>query len=456
MRSAVASRLIFLVIAFHALGACATGPSAPSIGSRASEGPGVSAGPSITHGLPAATATVIPGGLAGIRPIEGANMLRPEARDLEPTVGDDTTRRLAGSNAAFALDLYRDLAAQSDGNLILGPHSVSSSLTMLYIGARGDTAAEMAAVLHLEGEQAEVAPAFNALDLALTSRSLEGVVDLRLANQGFAAPGMPFIDAYLATLGRDFGAPMAELDFAESARATQVINAWAADRTNGRITELFPGDALSGNTVLVLANAVSMDAAWKYQFDPGQTRNMAFTLGDGSTAEVPTMQFDLYLPLSAQDDYDAVELPYGTGDLSMVVILPSDLDTFQAELDVDGLQQIFDAITEQGIHLSLPKFSFKSHTDLDDTLQRLGMTSIYGSADLSGMTTRDDLFLDTVQHEAFIEVDEEGTEAHAATGTAVAGSHGPTITFDRPFFFVIRDRITGAILFLGRVTDPRG
>jgi serpin B len=234
-----------------------------------------------------------------------------------------------------------------------------------------------------------------------------------------------------------------------------VINRWAADRTNQRITELFPAGTIDSTTRLVLANAISLDAKWKYLFDPGQTTSGKFQLADGSEVDVPTMHFDLYLPLTYSDEYAAVELLYGRGDLSMVLIRPTDLESFEAGMEVDTLQTIFDSISEQGIHLALPKFSFKSHTGLDLALRQLGMVSAYDAADFSGMTGTQDLSLQTVQHEAFIEVDEQGTQAHAATGAGMAVSHGPTIEFNRPFLFVIRDRATGAILFLGRVTDPR-
>ncbi len=450
-RVAAIRRLITILVIVLVVAGCAAGVSGPSSGPGATGGPAVTQGPSS-----AATPTPLADGLAQVRPIEGANLLAPQARDLAPATGDEAMKALARSNAEFALDVYRKLAAAGDGNIVLGPHSISSSLAMLYVGARGATATEMAQVMHLTGEQQGLSPAFNALDLALASRSQEGVVDLRTANQGFAAPGLPFVDSYLATLGRDFGAPMAELAFTDVDQAREVINKWAEDRTNGRITDLFPPGVLDASTVLVLVNAISMDAAWKYLFDPAQTRSEPFNLADGSTVDVPTMHFDLYLPLVTGDDYDAVELPYGDGDLSMVVILPGDPAKFDDEVTAERLQGIFDSITDQGIHLSLPKFSFKSHTPMDDILKGLGMTGIYESADLSGMLGGSGFFLQTVQHEAFIEVDEEGTEAHAATGTAVAASHGPTITFDGPFFFVIRDRATGAILFLGRVTDPRG
>ena len=392
-----------------------------------------------------------------IASIDGANLLVRGARDIAPAADDEALASISRANAAFALDLYRELAAQSDGNLIIGPHSVWTALSMVYAGAGGETAREMADVLHFDRPLDEVTPLLNALDLALASRNDPGAVDLRVANQVFATPGLPLHDSYLTTLTRDFGAPLAELAFSDPEAARQVINDWAADRTNDRIKELFPAGSLDASTVMVLCNAVSMDAAWTYLFDPVDTMVEPFTLADGTRTDVAMMHFNLYLPLMNEDALQAVELPYGKGDLSMVVILPEDLDAFADALDPGELDRIFGEIEERGIHLSLPKFSFDSDLGLDETLQAMGIRSAYGAdADFSGMTGERGLFLQTVQHDAFIEVDENGTEAHAATGAGMALSHGPTITFDRPFFFVIRDRPTGAILFMGHVSDPNG
>jgi len=411
-------------------------------------GPGT-ASPSDAQVKPTTTA---PGGIAAI---DGANLLVRGERNTSPDVSSDELASVARAEAAFALDVFRELAAGSDENLLLGPHSIWTALAMVWAGARGETASEMADVLRFDRPHDEVTPMLNALDLALVSRNQQGAVDLRLANQVFAEPGMSLLDDYLGTLTRDFGAPLAELEFGDPEAARRVINDWAADRTNDRIKELFPTGTVTPASVMVLCNAISMDAAWTYQFDPALTTHEPFYRQDGAVPLVPTMHFNLYLPLAYADDYQAVELPYGKGDLSMVVILPTDLDAFVRDVDPERLQGIFDAISEQGIHLSLPKFSFSTKVPLDETLQRLGIRSAYGgSADFSGMTGERGLFLQTVQHEAFIEVDEEGTEAHAATGAAMAASHGPTITIDRPFIFVIRDRPTGTILFLGRVTDP--
>ena len=311
---------------------------------------------------PGSASAPLPAGALAFRPIDGAELLIREQRDGTPSVGQEDVAALAGANADFALDVYRQLAAATDENVIVGPHSISSALAMIYVGARGETATEMAEVLHFDSVEGEFGPAFNALDQALQSRSVEGAVDLRIANQGFGAPGLDFLDSYLATLGRDFGAPMAELDFADAEAARRVINGWAADRTNDRIEELFPSGEITPQTVLVVANAVSLDAEWRYKFSPSQTTDQPFFLPDGSSVRVPTMRFDLYLPLVWTEEYAAVELLYGRGDLSMVLLTAPDFESFEAELDPERLNGIFDSITEQGIHLSLPKFSFKSHT----------------------------------------------------------------------------------------------
>ena len=359
---------------------------------------------------------------------------------------------MANANLGFALDLY-GVAAQREGNLVIGPHSISAVMAMVHLGARGQTEQDIARVLHFAEVGSDVPGAFNALDLALRSRS-DSAVDLRIANQAFAQPGFPFVEAYLASLTQDFGAPVAELDFSDAERARAVVNRWAAQRTGDRIDDLFPAGSITPSTVLVLANAVSLVGQWRYRFDPSLTSVAKFARPDGSTVDVPMMHFDYSLPLAQGADYAAVELPYGRGDLSMVLILPDNMAAFEAALSADRLQSILESINDGGIHLRLPRFSFRSDVDMDAALRELGLSGMFDVADLSGMVEGGGLSVATVQHEAFIEVDEEGTRAHAATGAGIPVSHGPTIEFNRPFFFVIRDRPSGAILFLGRVTDP--
>lgn len=390
--------------------------------------------------------------------IDGANVLARGARVAAPGISHEQLLELTEANNTFALDLYRKLATADSDNILLGPHSISTALAMIFAGARGQTATDMAQTLHFDGLGSNVAERFNALDFALLNRQQPGVVDLRLANQTFTQPGLPLVESYLETLSTQFGAPLAELDFGDAERARDVINNWVADQTNDRIDELFPQGTIHTGSRLVLVNAMSLDASWRYLFDPAHTTGDSFTLADReTTVNVPTMHFDLYLPLAFEPDFSAVELMYGRGDLSMVLILPDDAAQFDSSVDSAMLDEIFGLISERGIHLAMPKFSFNRHVEMKELLVDLGMRSAFASdADFSGMVEGGGLYLDTIQHEAFIEVDETGTEAHAATGGAMAVSHGPGIEFNRPFFFLIRDRITGAILFLGRVTDPRG
>jgi serpin B len=198
-----------------------------------------------------------------------------------------------------------------------------------------------------------------------------------------------------------------------------------------------------------------MDAPWKYQFDPAATRKSPFTLLDGSTVMVDMMHFNEFLPSAAGAGWAAVELPYRGDELSMIAVVPENLAQFEAALSPALLGSIVGAIRDGGIHLSLPRFTFSFHASLAKAFEALGAPSLFTGPDLSGLYAGSGLFVSAIEHEAFVQVDEEGTKAAAATGVAIADSHGPTVSFDRPFMFFILDRPTGTVLFLGRVADPR-
>ncbi len=213
-----------------------------------------------------------------------------------------------------------------------------------------------------------------------------------------------------------------------------------AEATRQKIEQLFPEGSIEENTALVLANALHLQADWKFPFSPARTTDQQFLLADDSRVDVPTMHYDESLPSSRGEGWAAVRLPYSGEQLSMTVIVPDDLASFEQKLDVALLEQVEASIRPGGIHLSLPRFTARTHLSLPDTLEDMGMPSAFGSADFSGMTPGRGLFLAAVEHEAVVEVDEEGTKAAAASGGAMAGSHGPTITVDRPFVFVILGR----------------
>jgi serpin B len=370
--------------------------------------------------------------------------------------GRNTTAAVAAMNE-FAVDLYRAVVAEQGGNTIVGPYSATFALSMIYAGARGQTATEMAKVLHADAlDQPAWHEGINAYDLTLDARTAGSPTEWNAANKVWTQPGFVLRDEYLDVLTGAYGSPLAEVDFgAASEDARSLINGWISDQTHDLVPELFPAGSFDSTTRMVLVNAVAMDAPWEFPFDPASTRPAPFTLAGGTTVDVPMMHYDEYLPSLWTEELQAVELPYGGGALSMIVIAPNDLEAFEAELTTESLDAVIDQITDGGIHLSLPKWAARTHVQMNATLSALGMPTAFGdAADFSGMVDGGRLYLDQVEHEAMIEVDEQGTRAAAATGGEMAASHGPTIEINRPFLYVIRDRGAGTILFIGRVTDP--
>lgn len=394
--------------------------------------------------------------LPGTERIEPPNTLKAavQSRQLSPAVGGRDLTSLVAGNTAFALELFAVLReASPTENMALGPYSISQALAMLYAGARGETATAMAEALHFGVDVSRFHPTFNGLDLELLSRNSD--ILLRNANQAWVRTGVEPNPEYLDVLTDSYGAPLAAIDFGapESARAT--INGWVADVTEEKIPELFPAGTIAGNTVMVLTNAMYMDAPWKYQLDPRSTAPGPFTLLDETSVQVDTMHYDEFLPSAAGEGWQAVELPYVGDEVSMVVVVPDNLEAFEAELTPERLDAMLEALRNGGIHLSLPRFTFRYQAALEPALRELGLGTLFDGPDLSGMGIGD-VAVSAVQHEAFIEVDEEGTRAAAATGVAVNDSHGPSVAVDRPFLFFIVDQPTRSVLFLGRVLDPRG
>lgn len=376
----------------------------------------------------------------------------------EPTIADARDVGAVGdATAAFALDLYHEVAAVEEGNVIVGPYSAWLALAMTSVGAAGPTYDELALALHLPFDEDRLLPAVNALDRTLTHRAADDAVRFAVANRLWGQRGTVFLPPFLDAMVEHFGAPVVAADFdtdADGARAE--INDWVLERTDSKIPELFPAGTINPNTQLVLVNAVHLDAPWELALDPAQTRPGTFTRADGSTVETDLMHYDQYLPTAVTGDWSAVELPYEGGTMSMVVIVPEDFAAFEADLDQAALDEVLAQITDGGVHLTLPRFSVSTHTSLTKPLQALGVSAAFdgATADFTRMTDGGGLFVDAVEHEAFIEVDEDGTEAGAATGVAMVDSHGPTVDATRPFLFLIRDHATDTILFIGRVLDP--
>jgi len=393
-----------------------------------------------------------------------------ERRSPDAPAGD--VAELAAGNNAFAAAAYALLAAEEQGNLVYSPASIRLALAMAYAGARGQTAAEMAEVLGFDLSDEALHAAFNALDQALASRNQEfppigdGVerkVLLSIANSLWGQDGFAFRQEFLDTLAENYGAGMRVVDFVEATEAArQAINDWVAGETNDRITELIPEGVLSEMTRLVLTNAIYLDATWAWLFNKDDTFEAPFFLLDGSQVSVDTMHQDRSFPHAAGDGWQAIELPYVGDELAMVFLVPdSGLFAEVEGLVSEGLfEEVVGALQPAQVNLGLPRFEFRTKASVADLLASLGMPTAFdpAAADFSGMTEEDRLFISDVIHEAFIKVDEEGTEAAAATAVIMDLTAAPSemieLQIDRPFLFSLYDRATGEILFMGRVLNP--
>lgn len=376
-------------------------------------------------------------------------------RDPDPEVTPEARASLVGDNAAFAADLYRSVRAEGEGNFFFSPHSISIALAMAYGGSEGNTKRQMSEALHFSLPDDELHAAFNELDADLASRETH----LDVINASWAQQGYTFLPSYLDLIAENYGAAMYLLDFAADPDASRmVVNDWVEERTAGRIVELLKDGDVSSYTRMILTNAIYFDAGWKTIFDEAETESRDFNLADGTTVSVPTMHMVSELRQGQGEGWRAVELPYNHDEMAMVAILPAeDRPDIDLELTPAMIDEVLSSLHEESVDLSLPRFSFGYDLQLVEHLQGLGMIEAFqeGIADFSSLDGTHELFIKTAVHQAFIEVTETGTEASAATAVVIdTRSTPPTLAFDRPFVFMIRDLETGATLFLGRVADP--
>jgi serpin B len=359
-------------------------------------------------------------------------------------------------------------AGQPGENTALSPFSIQTALVMTYAGAEGETRAQMAHVLHLG---ADAVPSFAALQKQITT--VPETVTLNVANRLFGQEGYDFRPEYLKLVKEQFGAPLEELNFKKSPeKAADHINAWVEKQTKDRIRDLLPKGALTGDTSLVLVNAIYLKAAWTEKFEKSATSPLPFHFPDGKKADVATMMREDQFGYRKDNGVTAISLPYKGGDLQFVVLLPEKADGVPAleKKLTPGFLAGLAKLPPSAVRLYLPKFKLSPPAlALGETLQKMGMPSAFdvpqGSANFNGIAPRlPDRYLaiSNVFHKAFVEIDEQGAEAAAATAvvmdtlSARAPGPGPVVVrVDRPFLFAIQHRPSGACLFLGRVTDPR-
>lgn len=393
-------------------------------------------------------------------PAAGAELRSNKAR-LAPSASEADIAELVSGNNAFAADLYHALRQPASGNLFYSPYSISTALAMTYAGARGETERQMANTLHYTLPQARLHPAFNALDTGLVSCGKQETFQLCIANALWGQKDYAFLPAFLDTLAENYGAGLRALDFigaSESAR--QTINQWVSNQTKGKIKDLIKPGILDARVRLVLTNAIYFKGKWKSPFEKESTAEGPFTRLDGSVVNVPMMDQTHVFKYAEGEDYQAIELPYRDSEIAMLVVLPraGQFEQVEAAFSNDLMAEIIARLGDERVNLTLPKFTFESEFQLSEVLKQMGMAAAFEDADFSGMTGKRDLYISEVIHKAFVAVDEEGTEAAAATAVVMRLTGALVgrveMKVDRPFLFIIRDTRSGAVLFVGRVLDP--
>jgi serpin B len=384
--------------------------------------------------------------------------------------GEPAAAELAAASVrAFTADLFGEMGRSGTGNLACSPYSVMVALAMTRVGARGQTARELDAVLHAPAS-GELDAGLGSLDQLISSRS-RVVVDngqefpvlVQGANSLWGQQGVAWVPEFVATLARYYGAGMRTVDYAGATeQARQTINAWVGENTRERIPELLLPNHLSSRTRLTLVNALYLNAPW---WDPfvGETPDVPFTLLDGSVVRAPQMTSPIRRIGWAQGDgWQAVDLPYVGGELAMALVVPDAGRFAEVEGSCDGawLGRLLAGFVSESVQVRMPPWTFRVKAGLQEALMALGMSTAFGpEADFTGMTEDEQISIGEVVHETFVAVDRKGTEAAAATAVIINQPSIPTVravvTADRPFLFVIHDVATATPLFIGRVMDPR-
>jgi serpin B len=380
-----------------------------------------------------------------------------------PAPSPDQAAVVQGNNA-FAVDLYGHLRAEG-GNLFFSPESISTAFAMAFAGARGDTATEMASAFHFTLPPDRLHPAMGALLAGMNAAHPS--YELHVADALWAEKNFAFLDDFLKLTSTHYGAGFNRVDFEGSPEAARkTINQWVEQKTEDKIQDLIPPGGVGPATRLVLTNAIYFKGSWESPFDKAQTRDEDFHLSVAQTVKAPLMHITQKLGYCDGGTFKAIDIPYKSRELSMIVLLPNDvagLPALEQSLTAAGLKQWLDKLqVGPRVVLTLPKFRMSQRFELEGTLARMGMAQAFQakSADFSAMTGKRDFWISAAIHKAYVDVNEEGTEAAAATGIMVGAMAvarpQPPIVFraDHPFLFLIRDNRSGAILFMGRVADP--
>jgi serpin B len=386
--------------------------------------------------------------------------------NTSPTNQNSEIQTVALANNGFSYDLYQIMRKEMS-NLFYSPYSISVALAMTYAGARGNTATQMEQALRFPYQQNALHQAFNFLSLQLNQQGKDVKNDegfrLNVTNSLWGQYNYSFLPEFLDVLAANYDAGIRLVDYVrQPEESRKMINDWVSQETNEKIKDLIPSSAINPSTVLVLANAIYFKANWQYPFDESGTKDELFHLLDGTQVTVPMMNLTKIVGYAEGENYQAVELPYVGDSISMVVFLPAEgqFDAFEEGFNTEKASSILGTLRSKNIQLSMPKFKIETDFSVVKPMQELGMTDAFNpeAADFSGMDGSHNLYISQILHKAFISVDEKGTEAAAATAVlmerTMAGEEPIQVVINRPFIFIIQDKISGAILFIGRLVSP--
>jgi serpin B len=366
------------------------------------------------------------------------------------------------ANNQFAFDLYSSIRNEASGNIFFSPYSIFVACAMAYEGARGQTAAEMQSVFHFPDDNATLRSSIAAIDNELNENDANSI--LRVANALWVQKDYPLLDEYLAVIENYYAGNATNVDFRGANEQTrQTINAWVENKTENMINDLIPQGELDPSTVLLLTNAIYFNGTWVQPFNADETRNETFTVSENQTVEVPMMSSSdgSAFNYAEEPNLQILEMPYQGGNLSMLVLLPKDgnLASLEDSLTLEKLDQWRRELGPRPVDVYFPRFNLTAASDLSENLKAMGMPSAFfpGTANFSGMDGTRNLYIGSVIHKAYINVNEKGTEAAAATAVCVlccCVTQTPVFLADHPFMFMILDRTTGTILFMGSVVNP--
>ncbi|XP_039102483.1 leukocyte elastase inhibitor [Hyaena hyaena] len=376
--------------------------------------------------------------------------------------------QLSTANTQFAVDMFRALNENTPtGNIFFSPYSISSALAMIFLGTRGATAAQVSKALHFDKVE-EIHSRFQSLNADINKRGASYI--LKLANRLYGDKNYNFLPEFLASTQKLYGAELASVDFQQaSEEARKVINEWVKGQTEGKIPELLAAGVVDSMTKLVLVNAIYFKGNWEEEFIKEATANKPFRLNKKDTKVVKMMYQKKRFPYGYIEDLKCrvLELPYRGKELSMIILLPDDIEDestglkkIEEQLTLEKLREWTNAenLNRIEVNVQLPRFKLEESYDLNSHLSRLGVKDLFSrKADLSGISGARDLFISKIVHKSFVEVNEEGTEAAAATaGVATFAMMMPEEEFvaDHPFIFFIKHNPSNNILFLGRLSSP--